>query len=266
MLNIYALSDIHGHLVTNIPKCDVVCICGDIINLNDQKNFESSTKWWKTRFVKWVNELQCSKVIVTAGNHDFLIENLYNSGRYFEFKEELNKLTNDKLVFLLNEEYCYKGVNFYGCPYIMPIGFGKWAFESTNEKDYEIPHNLDVLITHDNPQYNTNLSFNDAKYHFYGHWHEGYSIPSKNRYNCSILNDCYNVIGGKFTNVFVNEDIDKINNTLEILEELKVDASEETEAITSKEEYNILLKFLDSEIAKYIKYKQDIENEKCYDR
>ena len=33
----------------------------------------------------------------------------------------------------------------------------------------------------------------NIKYHLYGHWHEGSSFIENNRYNCSILNDMYNI-------------------------------------------------------------------------
>ena len=34
-MKICGISDIHGDLNINIPECDVLCICGDVINLND---------------------------------------------------------------------------------------------------------------------------------------------------------------------------------------------------------------------------------------
>lgn len=68
-MKILGLSDLHGNLLEKIPDCDVLCICGDTIPLNDQRNFEKSDHWWKNRFVNWCNTLPCKKVIVIAGNH-----------------------------------------------------------------------------------------------------------------------------------------------------------------------------------------------------
>ena len=76
-MKICGISDIHGDLSINIPECDVLCICGDVINLNDQRDIPTSKHWWETRFVKWVESLPCSKVIVVPGNHDFFKRNVF---------------------------------------------------------------------------------------------------------------------------------------------------------------------------------------------
>ena len=44
-MKICGLSDIHGQF-RDIPKCDVLCITGDIINLNDQRSIDASRHWW----------------------------------------------------------------------------------------------------------------------------------------------------------------------------------------------------------------------------
>ena len=67
-MKIIGVSDIHGNLI-DIPKCDVLCIAGDIINLNDQKNFLKSEHWWKTRFLTWAMKQPCDKIIIVPGNH-----------------------------------------------------------------------------------------------------------------------------------------------------------------------------------------------------
>lgn len=41
-MKICGISDIHGNLIENIPECDVLCICGDIVTLNAQRNIEAS--------------------------------------------------------------------------------------------------------------------------------------------------------------------------------------------------------------------------------
>ena len=149
------VSDIHGDLNINIPECDVLCICGDIINLNDQRDIPASKKWWETRFIKWVESLPCSKVIVIPGNHDFYLERMYNEC-WGWFKDHMSLLSNKKLEFLIDESFYYEDVHFYGTPWIEPITFqkGKWAFEKDfNDNPLLIPK-CDVLITHDNPYKN----------------------------------------------------------------------------------------------------------------
>lgn len=119
-MKICGLSDIHGQF-RDIPECDVLCITGDIINLNDQRSIDASRHWWYTRFTKWVNRLPCKKVIITPGNHDFFLEDAYNKGYYNKLKQDLSARTDNKLVILINEQCEYEGIKFYGCPYINPI-------------------------------------------------------------------------------------------------------------------------------------------------
>lgn len=64
----------------------------------------------------------------------------------------------------------------------------------------------------------------NAKYHFYGHWHEGVTSEKRNRYNCSLLNDSYylkykpvivNIMTDKEKNDLLNEIIVKINKEID---------------------------------------------------
>ena len=204
-MKICGISDIHGEFI-DTPICDVLCICGDIVGLNDQRSLDASRKWWYNRFTSWVNRQPCNKVIITPGNHDFFLEDAYKKGYYKELQEDLSVRTNGKLVILINKEYTYNGIKFYGCPFINPIPFqeGRWAFES----DYSglectkccydnIPRDTDVLLTHDNPYKNDilwSLLPKTIPYHLYGHWHDGPSMEGSGYkcYNCSMLNDNYN--------------------------------------------------------------------------
>lgn len=206
-MKICGISDLHGYLPDNIPTCDVLCICGDIIPLKMQRNLPQSKKWWLEDFCKWAARLPCNRVIFTAGNHDFLLEDLYINrlADYYEFTDKLKDNSNGKVILLIDEAYKYNNAIFYGFPYIRPITFQekKWAFEDdyeskdkpsvyTSLKDIEV----DVLITHDNPYKNHILTAylnNKPKFWFYGHWHEGNSNPLQSMYNCSILNNCYSI-------------------------------------------------------------------------
>lgn len=201
-MKICGISDIHGELI-DTPKCEVLCICGDIVGLNDQRALDASRHWWYNRFTKWVNRQPCEKVIITPGNHDFFIEHAYKNNYLSELKQDLSMRTSGKLVILVNDDYTYKNTKFYGCPFILPIPYqlGRWAFESNNigadnNRCYgHIPADTDVLLTHDNPYNNPVLEYYipaGVKYHFYGHWHDGASDESNNNYNCSILDDMYN--------------------------------------------------------------------------
>ena len=205
-MKIAALSDLHGYLPNNIPTCDILCISGDIIPLQIQRKTFASIRWWLRDFCNWVSILPCKKVIFTAGNHDIVIERLYKSNLFYKFIALLEQYSNDKAILLINERYTYKGINFYGFPYIRPIPFqeGKWAFEddykginSPSVYDTIPKTDIDVLITHDTPFKNNcldkiaeNLPYTTI---FYGHWHDGASDEFQEQYNCSIRDDEYNI-------------------------------------------------------------------------
>lgn len=200
-MKLCGISDIHGEFI-NIPECDVLCIAGDIMPLYCQRNINDSRLWMYNRFTEWVKKLPCKKVILTGGNHDFLLEHAVIKGYINELKQDLSLRTDNKLVILINEEYTYEGKKFYGCPYIEPVTFqvGKWAFETVTSDVYmNIPEDVDVLITHDSPIKSVALNFvmctkqfKINMIHFYGHWHDGPTIEAKNQYNCAYLNEMYN--------------------------------------------------------------------------
>ena len=205
-MKIAGISDLHGYLPDNIPICDVLCISGDIIPLQIQRKTFASIRWWLRDFCNWISRLPCKKVIFTAGNHDIVIERLYKSNLFYKFIALLEQYSNDKAILLINEQYTYKGINFYGFPYIRPIPFqkGKWAFEddykginSPSVYDTIPKTDIDVLITHDTPFKNNcldkiaeNLPYTTI---FYGHWHDGASDEFQEQYNCSIRDDEYNI-------------------------------------------------------------------------
>lgn len=195
-MKVTAISDIHGNLI-DIQPCDLLIICGDVVGINDQRNMESSEHWWHHRFYQWVQKVPCDKVIIVPGNHDFYLEKLYKEDEWKLFKNNYRTITKDKVIFLLDEEYNYKGITIYGTPWIKPISYqvSRWAFETSQSEYYEQIPKCDILVTHDTPFHNDELydnsSYRKCRYHFYGHWHEGESNKGIGRYNCSLLNDNY---------------------------------------------------------------------------
>ena len=222
-MKICGISDIHGDLNIKTPECDILCICGDVINLNDQRDIPASKNWWETRFVKWVKSLPCSKVIVIPGNHDFYLERMYNEC-WGWFKDRMKLLSDKKLEFLIDESFYYEDIHFYGTPWIQPITFQerRWAFERNfDEEPIEIP-NCDVLLTHDNPFENEHVRVSNttATYHLFGHWHDGEEDVLRCRFNCSLLDDMYNH-KKKFKGVIIDIMTEKeaISKIIEKLEE-----------------------------------------------
>ena len=113
-MKVVGISDIHGQLFSkkNIPECDIVCICGDIMPLEIDRNIIASTAWFVGEFIPWCEKLPCKYVLFTPGNHDFLFDELSSkiyicevnaipgSLAYYFFKK--NKiLTNDLLEKLI---------------------------------------------------------------------------------------------------------------------------------------------------------------------
>lgn len=258
-MKICGISDIHGNLLNNIPECDVLCIAGDVITLNAQRNFDASEYWWKNRFVPWVMKLPCKKVLVVPGNHDIYLEYLYNEDRWEEFCDYITVITRGKLHFLIDKTFEYGEIKFYGTPWIDPIIFqeNKWAFQVKDYKEdnpYSKIPNCDVLITHDSPFKNKHLNIstqNKCNYHLFGHWHEGYYEPLKGKYNCSRLDDYYS-LKKKFEFPIIN--IEPMKETKyellqkfaeEIKNNLVIKDLEDLEKSKNKID-EILIKFLDN--------------------
>lgn len=267
-MKICGISDIHGNLLDNVPECDVLCIAGDVITLNAQRNFDASEHWWKNRFVPWVMKLSCKKVLVVPGNHDIYLEHLYNEDKWETFCDYMSINTEGKLHFLIDQSFEYQGVTFYGTPWIDPIQFqeDKWAFQVKSYKEnnpYSKIPKCDVLITHDSPFENTQLSINSVKtkckYHFFGHWHDGFECHVNGKYNCSRLNGCYSF---KKDFIYPTINIETMEKTkYEILEEFTEKIKELSkeyfkvfDAVTNEDlrtEFNgkideILINFLDN--------------------
>lgn len=218
-MKICGISDIHGNLIKDIPKCDVLCICGDIVPLGIQRQMDDSIKWFQNEFANWVKNLPCKKVIAVPGNHDFYLENKLKEWK--RFVEDYEIYTDGKVRFLVDELFNYEGVSFYGTPWINPILFGKWAFEySTDEVEdnpFEKIPKCDILLTHDNPNHNHSLGhycFGKYKHHLFGHWHDGTSYKHLGQHNCSILDDYYNL--KKDLNIVTVDIMKKEDNAIKI--------------------------------------------------
>ena len=210
---ICAISDLHGTLI-DIEPCNLVLICGDTVPLNIQSNSKKTYKWFQTVFKEWTDNLPCNKVLFIAGNHDLGLE--HHQERYEKLFPEDNKVT-----YLCNTSYDYKGIKIFGTPYCKQ--FGHWAFnrdDSTLIKLFEeIPYNLDILISHDAPYGCTdvclqqldwiskdhlgNMPLRNAiieknpKIVFHGHLHSSShlfeSLENSKVVNCSIIDEQYNV-------------------------------------------------------------------------
>ena len=156
-MKIIAISDLHGYL-PELPECDLVCICGDIVPLPYQRDLVKSISWFLLSFLPWTDNLKCDKVIFIAGNHDFFLEELgpkhFNDD--WEVKERLLTCRRDtsKLIYLCDSYYTYKGNVIYGTPWCPDLKH--WAFygdyKKLNDKFSLIYPNCDILLTHCPPK------------------------------------------------------------------------------------------------------------------
>lgn len=189
-MKVCAISDLHGQISNvHIKKCDILCICGDIIPLRMQNNIKHSDGWFVEKFIPWCQEQDCEQVYLVGGNHDFFMDNR---------KREINKyLLGTKITYLENEGAEYldgegRTIKIWGSP--LCHRFGYWAF--MKDEDYEqeqfdkMPDDLDILLTHDaalnrsdiclenfvkehigNEQLLYAVARTKPKYHFFGHLH-----------------------------------------------------------------------------------------------
>lgn len=226
-LTIAAMSDLHGQLPnpSEIDPVDVIVLCGDTINLEYQRSNELSEDWFAHEFKDWINALNCFKVIMIAGNHDFW---MFKKDKQY-IKNKFREWYGDKVIYLQDELYVYQGYKFYGCPWCQgPIN---WAF-CPGSKYKSIPGVLqyymqipecDILITHQPPDIDNlgisyfwddtqkenwasdilrqNIKDKHILVNFCGHIHSGqhsrieYPVQGCETifYNVSMLNESYNL-------------------------------------------------------------------------
>jgi Icc-related predicted phosphoesterase len=153
-MNITAISDFHG-ILPEINSTDILLICGDISPFNIDDKLLSMESWVTYEFKAWIKNLNCDKVILIPGNHDFYLESLKTKKQRREFEElflgKLKCLWNEYYEYIYEENNQSKILKIFGTPYCHL--YGNWAFMRTKkvliEKFKQIPPNLDILLTHD---------------------------------------------------------------------------------------------------------------------
>lgn len=173
-MKIVAISDIHGDLI-KVPKCDVVCICGDILPLNIQRDLVRSWTWLICEFTPWANNLKCDHVVFVAGNHDFIFEQCHQVG------SDIKNIWKDhpKIHYLIDESVEIDGKTFYGTPWCPSLS--GWAFYKNSQDLNEIfskIQNCDVLLTHCPPKIGYAGTVLETNYNY------------MNDFGCSELKNC----------------------------------------------------------------------------
>lgn len=161
-MKIIASSDFHGRPPEISEPFDLFLICGDVCPVECHSR-KYQDVWLHEDFVSWINSLPFenpwSMVVMTPGNHDFVMES-YEKEDY----EGLERMCNNRLKILRNEEYVFEFPVSDGLDYLKIFGtpycaiFGHWAFmRDTDVLEYkfsEITEDTDILISHDAPNVN----------------------------------------------------------------------------------------------------------------
>jgi len=145
-MRITAISDQHGHLLNNIPECDLLLIAGDICPLiNHDPYFQ--VNWLDDQFRKWLHQQPAKHIVGISGHHDFV----------WECAASL--VPQDLPWTYLQDSGCeIEGLKIWGSPWT-PY-FNNWAF-NLDENDpnetkltqvfSQIPNDTDILMTHGPP-------------------------------------------------------------------------------------------------------------------
>src|SRR5574344_831092 len=124
-MKICGISDLHGCVNLDelfIKECDILCIAGDIMPLDIQRNIPESLAWIKDIFIPWAEKQPIDKIYLVDSGYSYI--------------------SKDGSVY-----------NIYGTPWCSM--FGNWAFmlddENLIKKFSNIPNDCDILITHNPP-------------------------------------------------------------------------------------------------------------------
>lgn len=216
------ISDLHGIFPKIDEQFDCLLICGDICPVQFDRDYYLCLSWLQNDFINYINNLNCEKVIIIPGNHDFIFWNIYKNIS-LNSKEIQKYIFGDKLInklnILIDDFIIYDNKKIYGTPWCPNLKY--WVFYGTNEiltnKFNMIPDDVDILLTHCPPNIgnagvvlqkckNNNRNFGcnelsnalqnkNIKYVFCGHIHSGEHsetyLNNTKVVNVSILDEFY---------------------------------------------------------------------------
>lgn len=212
-MKIVAISDLHGFLDLDYlsVNCDVLCICGDIVPLEIQRNHTASWTWFNEEFLDFCERYPANRVIFCGGNHDFFLDTVEAQGKVKKYIAD--KYLSSKVIYLMDSGIDYMGKWFWGCPWVG--GLPNWAFNTISEDHFRAIPDCDVLISHapipgptgtvlQKPDYNQGRDFGSKslfeclkgrkiQYHVCGHVHSG-------------EHDCIEIKGTKIHNVSIKDE------------------------------------------------------------
>lgn len=213
-VKVTSVADLHGFLPDYSKyQCDIFCICGDFSPLNIQQKVPQMKDWLYHKFIPWTEQLPCDKVFLIAGNHDIGFSRLVNPKEFF---------LGTKIWYAEDDTYEYYDKIIYGTPWCRI--FCNWAYMITDEaleKKYsDIPENIDLLLTHDVPYGCNDVILQDTRWrtndhignkpllnaiiekkpknlccgHLHATSHEPSKFFSTMQYNCSVVDENYDLV------------------------------------------------------------------------
>jgi Icc-related predicted phosphoesterase len=137
-MKIVVVSDTHtSHEKLGILKGDVLIHCGDSCNVFNQSPDDIQ------RLDNWFGQQEFDKVLCIGGNHDFLMQERAAQG----------EAIFANAIYLQDQLYEYRGVRFYGAPWLPELA--GWAYfldsDALKAKWALVPEDIDILITHTPP-------------------------------------------------------------------------------------------------------------------
>jgi Icc-related predicted phosphoesterase len=185
------LSDTHGKHdeLPKLPTADLIIHSGDVSMAGTGKEVMD--------FIDWFGSLNYKYKIFIGGNHDFCMDG--------KAPERIQKFLPSNMHYLYDSGVEIDGIQFWGIPYFMSC----LRMENYYRALETIPHNTNILITHQPPfdilDKSGNITYGcldlleivlkiKPKYHLFGHIHDAYGIeksPTTTFVNGAVMNEDY---------------------------------------------------------------------------
>ncbi len=217
-MRLVIISDTHSqHHDLKLPEGDILIHAGDFSMLGKYDEVHD--------FIKWFTSQPHKHKIFIAGNHDKSFDPKFNPEpnlfhdtpqKTYWVKNLINSLPPN-VYYLENSEIEIEGIKFWGSPITPWFGGHYWGFNKYRGEEIkkvwdQIPHGIDVIITHGPisykldyvPRNNDYTGCEDLRYkikeikpllHCCGHIHEGYGIEGDEDtiyINAAIMDGYYN--------------------------------------------------------------------------
>ncbi|KAJ9446953.1 UPF0046 protein K07C11.7 [Diplonema papillatum] len=168
---VVCLSDTHElHEQLRLPAGDILVVAGDVLRLNRLQCIQVSKEKIRA-FGRWLAKQPFEDRIVVAGNHDHAFEALG--------KEAVRELLGECVTYLVHEPAVVQGLRVFATPKSFGDS-GNRAFQTTELSFADVPFGLDLLITHQCLEDDSELlrvwRDKQPRLHVGGHLHYAYGL------------------------------------------------------------------------------------------